>query len=538
MFEMISDALGPVWSAVLGVTLLLLVWFRGGAALAWLVTKHRWFVVIVFMMPLSVTVNFIWGTYNNLYFWWSARNNLGIEHHHKRIEKVQNAIKRWVADGRKTKLCSSRPGWMTMSLRTGNYKKTSTGIPVMHLRNIVKLDTERMVVHCEPMVTMGQITHALNPLGFTVPVLPELDDLTVGGMVCGVGIETSSHKHGLFTHTCTKFELVDADGNLQTCTATENPELFRAIPWSHGTLGMLVGVEVQIVRHKPWVKVDYVPVRNKEEAVKACCKAFDGDDDFVEALVYNKDDWVLMIGNMVDTPVKEEINKIGNYYKPWFFTHVQGYLEKGNGTEYIPLRDYYHRHTRSLFWEIQDIITFGNHPIFRYLLGWAMPPNISIMKRLQTEELRKLYELHHVVQDMLIPASTLSESMTVMDKHFDVYPVWICPMRIFQEDSGFLHPTKSGEEMFVDVGVYGVPGCGSGRPGKTDFVASPSCRAVEDFVREVEGFQMLYADMYQTRDEFRQMFDHTLLDKLRKANPATEIAFPEVYDKVKKSART
>ena len=46
---------------------------------------------------------------------------------------------------------------------------------------------------------------------------------------------------------------------------------------------------------------------------------------------------------------------------------------------------------------------------------------------------RTRYELHLVVQDMLIPASTLSESMTVMDKYFDVYPVWICPMRIFKE---------------------------------------------------------------------------------------------------------
>jgi len=494
--------------------------------------------VIIFMMPLSICVNTVWSCYNTFYFWYSARQGNGDEHHEKRIKVVQDAIKEWVAGGRTTKLCSSRPGWMTMSLRTGNYKKTSTGVPVMHLRNIVKVDTERMVMKCEPMVTMGQITHALNPLGFTLPVLPELDDLTVGGMVCGVGIETSSHKYGLFTHSCTAYELVTADGELKRCTATENPDLFHAIPWSHGTLGMLVGVEVEIMKCKPWVKVEYIPYRNKAEAVQACCDAFDGEDDFVEALVYNTDDWVVMKGNMVDTPVPEAVNSIGYWFKPWFFTHVAKFLETGADIEYIPLRDYYHRHTRSLFWEIQDIVTFGNHPLFRLLLGWAMPPNISIMKRLQTEELRKLYELHHVVQDMLIPASTLSESMTVMDKYFDVYPVWICPMRIFKEDSGFLHPTKSGEEMFVDVGVYGVPGCGSGRPGKTDFVAKPSCRAVEDFVRQVEGFQMLYADMYQDEHEFREMFNHTLLDKMRRTLPNTEIAFPQVYDKVKKSART
>jgi len=38
----------------------------------------------------------------------------------------------------------------------------------------------------------------LEPLDYTLPVLPELDALTVGGLVNGVGIESSSHIHGLF----------------------------------------------------------------------------------------------------------------------------------------------------------------------------------------------------------------------------------------------------------------------------------------------------------------------------------------------------
>ena len=34
------------------------------------------------------------------------------------------------------------------------------------------------------------------------------------------------------------------------------------------------------------------------------------------------------------------------------------------------------------------------------------------------------------------------------------------------------------------------------------------------FYRNVNGFQMMYADSYMTRDEFRLMFDHTLYDKV------------------------
>lgn len=47
---------------------------------------------------------------------------------------------------------------------------------------------------------MGQVTSLLLPLGWTLPVVPELDDLTVGGLVMGTG-EISHRfvlKKGLF----------------------------------------------------------------------------------------------------------------------------------------------------------------------------------------------------------------------------------------------------------------------------------------------------------------------------------------------------
>ena len=220
---------------------------------------------------------------------------------------------------------------------------------------------------------MNQVTATLNPLGWTLPVLPELDTLTVGGLVCGVGVETSSHLHGLFQHTCVAFEIVLADGSVRRCTADapdeQDRELFRAIPWSHGTLGFLVGVEIKIVPAKPWVRLEYTPVQNKEQAVALCREKFAGQDDFVEALVYGRDQWVVMTGNMADRPQPDgRVNRIGRFWKPWFFTHVRSFLTNGQASavEYLPLRDYYHRHTRSLFWEIQDIITFGNDWWFRY----------------------------------------------------------------------------------------------------------------------------------------------------------------------------
>lgn len=157
---------------------------------------------------------------------------------------------------------------------------------------------------------------------------------------------------------------------------------------------------------------------------------------------------------------------IGKYWKPWFFKHVESYLStKKTGVEYIPLRDYYHRHTRSLFWELQDIIPFGNNLIFRLLFGWMVPPKISLMKLTETETTKRLYEEHHVVQDMLVPINTLAESINVFHREFEVYPLWLCPMAIFNDGydryGGFVHASKNSdgslEEMFVDIGAYGNP---------------------------------------------------------------------------------
>eukprot|EP00049_Salpingoeca_infusionum_P017619 m.353707 g.353707 ORF g.353707 m.353707 type:complete len:526 (+) comp16826_c0_seq1:209-1786(+) len=523
--------LGFLWSLFCKVLDVVNRYTGADKGLAYIVTNHRWIIVVLFLMPATMLMNILFAIRNYINFRLGAMSDRSKQIHQDNVKVVKDALDQWAAEGKKTKLCSARPAWLAMSLRMGKYKKTFTGIPVQHLNHVVSMDLERRTVFVEPNVTMGQITATLNPLGWTLPVLPELDDLTVGGLVCGVGIETSSHRYGLFQHCCKSFEVVLPSGEVVMCSKDDHPDLFRAFPWSHGTLGFLVGVELDIVEAKRYVKLEYHPYTNKEEGVKASLAEYSGDDtaDFVETLVYDENSMVLMLGRMVDeVPSGATYNPIGRWYKPWFYTHVRKFLQTGPATEYIPLRHYYHRHTISLFWEMQDIIPFGNDAWFRYLFGWLMPPNHSVLKRTQTEELRKLYEAHHVVQDMLVPASTLSKTLSVQHEKFGVYPLWVCPMRIFKEDSGFIKPAKSGEEMFIDLGIYGVP--------KVDFLAPRNIGEVEDYVRSVEGFQMLYADMYQSKDDFRKMFDHTLYDKMRKQY-ACEEAFPEVYDKTAKHAR-
>lgn len=246
---------------------------------------------------------------------------------------------------------------------------------------------------------------------------------------------------------CEAFELVIADGRLVRASRDENPDLFYAVPWSYGTLGFLVAAELRIIPCQPYVHLTYHPFHSEVEF----CDFFrqqsksENPTAFVECIVYSKDEAVVMTGNFASQPAKSgKINPINNWYKPWFFEHVRGFLKSGKSDEFIPLRHYYHRHTRGIFWEMRDIISFGNHPLFRLFLGWLVPPKVSFLKLTQPGALKKMYQERHVIQDMLVPINKLEQSLACFRNNFDLYPLWVCPMRLFRTPNrnSFVEPTE------------------------------------------------------------------------------------------------
>jgi delta24-sterol reductase len=66
------------------------------------------------------------------------------------------------------------------------------------------------------------------------------------------------------------------------------------------------------------------------------------------------------------------------------------HFSQGEGEEYIPLREYLLRHDKAIFWVIESMIPFGNHPLFLFLFGWMLPPKPAFMK-LTTTPVGKLY---------------------------------------------------------------------------------------------------------------------------------------------------
>ena len=521
---------------------------------------HRSWFVVFFVIPISLVFDVL----ISVRTWLILKLNTAPAQHSTRIALIQEAVRAHAARNDGTKLCTARGGWQSMSPGYRDYKNASTQIAI-NLYDVLSWSAEDMTITVEPMVNMGMVSAFLIPKGFTLPVLPEMDDLTVGGLYMGVGIETSSHKYGLFNDSVVSAEVILSDGTLVVCSRTSHPDLFDALPWSYGTLGFLASVTMRIIPCKPYVRVDYIPFKDKAASVASFADYSSRCDtvDFVEALAYSKTEMVVMpayFASAEEAKQSGKINTISLWFKPWFYKHVETILKTGQPTtEYIPLRDYYHRHTKSIFWELEQILPVGNSFLFRYLLGWSVPPKVSFLKLTQTAAVQKLYEEQHVIQDMLVPVSEMSGALSCFHEHYDIYPLWLCPYRAYDystfSDGGkktnehrcFLRkpaqasrPTASGGkpskdpayEMYVDLGAYGVP---RAVLEKRNFNAVAKGRIVEEFVMTTRGFQMLYADSYLSRDDFRKMFDHKHYDEMKKLYDPKGV-FPEVFEKVCKKA--
>jgi delta24-sterol reductase len=522
------------WHAIVLVATLALVFRKwiGYKIIDLVTTEYRWVIIVPVVLPMSLIFNCCLHVRNRYVEWTRSAPHK----HDERVAKLQKEIR---GRDKSQPMCTARPNWQTTSIFHAKYKSTFFKADLSGFRDVLKIDKEKMTVKVEPLVSVSQLTSHLAPLGLTTAVMPELDDLTVGGLIAGFGVETSSWEYGLFQHICVSYDVILANGDLVKCSATENAELFYTIPWSYGTVGFLVAAELKLVKAKPYVRVKYEPAFTRKQYVDLLDKRTrEGGVDFIECLVYSSDTAVVMTGTMVDKPDYKEgaLNPIGRFWKPWFFEHVRGFLKtKEAVTEFIPLRDYYHRHTKSLFWEMGEILPFGNHPFFRYTLGWLIPPKVSFLKLTTTETLHKVYEQKHVDQDMLVPMRDLDKCLTAFHKEWELYPLWLCPCRIPKTPiRGLVNPVDGVEDdMFIDVGAYGVPH----RVHAKDYEPQSALRRVEQFVRDVKGFQALYALTLMTRTEFEEMFDHKVYSQLRKKYEC-DGAFPVIYDKISRAART
>src|SRR6267142_2262981 len=103
-------------------------------------------------------------------------------------------------------------------------------------------------VEAEGMVSYEALVDECLAHGVMPAVVPQLKTITLGGALAGVGIESSSHRHGLVHDTVLEIEVLLGDGRIVTRTRDNEPsDLFYGFPNSYGTLGYALRVKAKTI---------------------------------------------------------------------------------------------------------------------------------------------------------------------------------------------------------------------------------------------------------------------------------------------------
>ena len=381
---------------------------------------------------------------------------------------------------------------------------------------------------------MDQLVDITLKSGLIPQVVMEFPGITVGGGFSGTSGESSSYKYGFFENTVSWIEIVLANGEVTTASATINSDLFEGAAGSFGTLGVTTLLEVKLIDAKSFVELTYLPVQSASEAVKQIEHATEDPThhDYVDGMLFSQDQGVVMTGILTDT-VKDGV-KIERFSRPsdqWFYRYAQKRLAAdptGQFSIAIPIVDYLFRYDRGAFWggmwAFKYFLTPFNR-ITRYVLDPFMHARV-MFHALHASGFAKQY----IVQDIGFPSSTVTDFIDYLDENFAFYPLWLCPLRKGHKIP--LHPravsgssdSPLSKEMVLNVGIWGP-----GPKNHADFITVN--RDVERKTRELSGLKCLYARAYYTEDEFWEVYDRQWYEAVRTKYDANSL--PNVYDKIK-----
>ena len=169
-------------------------------------------ILMFIVVPLSFAL-WMYRTVRD-HFRQSIRGEASFAGHDERVQGVVKQIKAWNVGNRQKMLRTARPNWAAMSTKLASNKGDANRINVSQLNHILQVDREAMTITCEPSVTMGMITDLLLPQNLALTVQVEMESITIGGVTMGFGMETNSHRAGLFQETVVAYELATPSGEV------------------------------------------------------------------------------------------------------------------------------------------------------------------------------------------------------------------------------------------------------------------------------------------------------------------------------------
>ena len=384
------------------------------------------------------------------------------------------------------------------------------------------LSVENGLVDAQGMISYEELVRGCLAHGVMPAVVPQLKTITLGGAVAGVGIESSSHRHGLVHDTLLELEVLLGDGRVVTCApGNGHADLFYGFPNSYGTLGYALRVKVRTVPVKAYVRIEHVGFSNPGNYFASLEKQLQsGDADFVDGTIFSPDEMYLTLGRFVDkAPYTSDYTYENIYYK--------SIREKRE--DYLTVHDYLWRWDTDWFWCSKNVM--AQNGFFRkYVFGKARLGSRTYTKLMRwnsrvglSKALERLAGLHSesVIQDVDIPLARAAEFLDFYAREIALWPQWMCPIG---PGSGkfSLYPVR--DERYVNFGFWDVKRTREAHP------AGHFNRLIERKVAGLGGIKSLYSDSFFTEDEFARAYGGDAYRSLKmKYDP--DGAFPGLYEK-------
>ena len=379
--------------------------------------------------------------------------------HEARIERLKQEVAQLRQYGDRT----SSPGLVhkknsSNTTNKKNYPKAKASCDISFLNHILKIDPARKIAIVEPKATMYQLAKAALEHGLIPLVVPEFKTITVGGAINGGGMESSSHKHGLFHETCPSFKVLLGNGEVVIASREENSDLYYGIACSYGSLGTIVQAEIQLAEAGKYIEIVYHPFDNAEQSLEYIMKrTLDiSPPQFLDGLVFSDSCALVMEGSFVKEP---PTGLVTGYEPLWFYQHAER-IAKNRIVykEYFTPLDYLFRYDQGAFWmgsylfkpkllrrfllenlsgkksidrfNIREIDTFstvtGNPPLLQSLFGRFLS---SQRLYLFLHRVEKWVESTFIIQDFSISFEKCIFFYQEVKETAAIYPIWLCPLK-------------------------------------------------------------------------------------------------------------
>lgn len=179
------------------------------------------------------------------------------------------------------------------------------------LDRFIAFDSQTGILSCEAGVLLKNIQRHFVPIGWSLPVTPGTQYVTVGGAIANDVHGKSHHIHGTFSHHVLKFTLIRSDGELLECSPTKNPKWFAATIGGIGLTGLISKVTLQLQKvSSQWIDAKTIPFGSIEEFFTLTHETnsqYENSVSWIDCTTKRKNRGLLMLGN------RSELQKPAKY---------------------------------------------------------------------------------------------------------------------------------------------------------------------------------------------------------------------------------